>query len=87
MSFVPVEEPTSSLEDDVLRLLRKPRNTARKRAMKKIKVSEDTRTEVSTPHYSSRVVCVSWWLLTTCYLSYCCRMSPPPTEQVKANRL
>jgi hypothetical protein len=48
MPDVPVEEPPTNLEEDVSLPPRKPRNTACKRAMKKLKVSEDTRPEVTT---------------------------------------
>jgi hypothetical protein len=47
MPDVPVEESPRNREEDVSLPPRKPRNTAHKRAMKKLKVSEDTRLEVS----------------------------------------
>jgi hypothetical protein len=53
MPHVPVVEKLSSLEADLPLPPRKPRNVARKRAMKKLKVSETTRREVST---TTRVV-------------------------------
>jgi hypothetical protein len=53
MPHVPVVEKLSSLEADLPLPPRKPRNVERKRAMKKLKVSETTRREVST---TTRVV-------------------------------
>jgi hypothetical protein len=47
MPDVPVEESPRNREEDVSLTPRKPRNTAHKRAMKKLQVSEDTRLEVS----------------------------------------
>jgi hypothetical protein len=53
MPHIPVFEKPSSLEATLLVPPRKPRNVAHKRAMKKLKVSEAIRQEVST---TTRVV-------------------------------
>jgi hypothetical protein len=53
MPHVPVVEKLSSLEADLPLPPRNPCNMARKRAVKKLKVSETTRREVST---TTRVV-------------------------------
>jgi hypothetical protein len=45
-----LKRPMSSLEDAVPQLPRKARNTAWKKVVKKIKVTPDTRLEVSTRH-------------------------------------
>jgi hypothetical protein len=64
MPHVPIVEKPSSLEADLLLPPRRPRNVARKRAIKKLKVSEATRQEVGT---TTRVVeyLSSTLLLTT----------------------
>jgi hypothetical protein len=61
MPSVPIEEPPANLKEDVLLLPpRKPHDTACKCDVKKLKVSEDTRPEVSTSNsvvgYSSSFV-------------------------------
>jgi hypothetical protein len=59
MSYVPLKR--SRLDLNVVPCpLRKARNMVKKRAVKKIKVSADTRLELSTQHCNSRV------LLTNC---------------------
>jgi hypothetical protein len=48
MMHVPVVEQLSTLEKDLPLPPRRPRNVARKRVVKKLKVSEVTKQEVST---------------------------------------
>jgi hypothetical protein len=48
MPDAPIKESLTNLEEDVPLPPRKPHNTMRKRVVKKLKVSEDTRLEVST---------------------------------------
>jgi hypothetical protein len=54
-----VQDPPASLEASLAAPPRKPRNPARKRVAKKLKVSETTPQEVSRPEQSSRVLACS----------------------------
>jgi hypothetical protein len=54
-----VQDPPASLEASLAAPPRKPRNPARKRVTKKLKVSETTPREVSRPEQSSRILACS----------------------------
>jgi hypothetical protein len=55
-----VQDPPTSLEDSLPEPPRKPRNVARKRVAKKLKVMETTSQEVSFLEYGSRVLVSRW---------------------------
>jgi hypothetical protein len=75
-----VQDPPASLETSLAALPRKPRNPARKRVTKKLKVSETTPQEVVV---LSRVV--EYLLFRVCLLtsSLPCMQEVPPTEPVE----
>jgi hypothetical protein len=75
-----VQDPPTSLEASLAAPPRKPRNPARKRVTKKLKVSETTPQEVSSLEQSSRVPFVRVLLLTS---SLPCVQEVPPAEPVK----
>jgi hypothetical protein len=75
-----VQDPPASLEASLAAPPRKPRNPARKRVTKKLKVSETTPQEVSRLEQSSRVPIVSSTLLTS---SLPCVQEVPPSEPVE----
>jgi hypothetical protein len=75
-----VQDPPASLEASLAAPPRKPRNPARKRVMKKLKVSETTPQEVSCLEQSSRVPVVRVRLLTS---SLPCMEEVPPAEPVE----
>jgi hypothetical protein len=62
MPFVLVVEPMTTLEDVVPRPPRKPHSTTQKQPIKKMKVSVDTRLEVSTSQCCSPLP----------FTDYCC---------------
>jgi hypothetical protein len=72
-----VQDPPTSLEASLAAPPRKPRNPARKRVAKKLKVSETTPQEVSCLEQSSRVPVVRVRLLMS---SLPCIQEVPPTE-------
>jgi hypothetical protein len=72
-----VQDPPASLEASLAALPRKPRNPARKRVAKGVKVLETTPQEVSCLDQSSRVVVVRVDLLMT---ELPCMQEVPPTE-------
>jgi hypothetical protein len=75
-----VQDPPTSLEASLAAPPRKPRNPARKRVTKKLKVSETTPQEVSCLEQSSRVPVVRVRLLMS---SLPCIQEVPPTEPVE----
>jgi hypothetical protein len=75
-----VQDPPASLEASLAAPPRKPRNPARKRVTKKLKVSETTPQEVSCLEQSSRVPAVQVRLLTS---SLPCMQEVPPAEPVE----
>jgi hypothetical protein len=75
-----VRDPPTSLEASLAAPPRKPRNPARKRVTKKLKVSETTPQEVSCLEQSSRVPIVRVRLLMS---SLPCMQEVPPTEPVE----
>jgi hypothetical protein len=75
-----VQDPPTSLEASLAVPLRKPRNPARKRVTKKLKVSETTPQEASCLEQSSRVPIVRVRLLMS---SLPCMQEVPPTEPVE----
>jgi hypothetical protein len=75
-----VQDPPVSLEASLAAPPRKPRNPARKRVTKKLRVSETTPQEVSCLEQSSRVPIVRVRLLTS---SLPCMQEVPPAEPVE----
>jgi hypothetical protein len=75
-----VQDPPTSLESSLAAPPRKPRNPARKRVAKKLKVSETTPQEVSCLEQSSRVPVVRVRLLMS---SLPCMQEVPPMEPVE----
>jgi hypothetical protein len=75
-----IQDPPASLEASLAAPPRKPRNPARKRVTKKLKVSETTPQEVSRLERSSRVPIVSSTLLTS---SLPCVKEVPSSEPVE----
>jgi hypothetical protein len=75
-----VQDPPTSLEASLAASPRKPRNPARKRVAKKLKVSETTPQEVSCLEQSSRVPVVRVRSLMS---SLPCMQEVPPTEPVE----
>jgi hypothetical protein len=75
-----VQDPPTSLEASLAAPPRKPRNPARKRVAKKLKVSETTPQEVRCLDYSSRVPIAQAPLLMS---SLPCMQEVPPTEPVE----
>jgi hypothetical protein len=75
-----VQDPPASLEASLAAPPRRPRNPARKRVTKKLKVSETTPQEVSLLEQSSRVPVVRVLLLTS---SLPCMQEVPPVEPVE----
>jgi hypothetical protein len=75
-----VQDPPASLEASLAAPPRKPRNPARKRVAKKLRVSETTPQEVSCLEQSSRVPIVRVRLLTS---SLPCMQEVPPAEPVE----
>jgi hypothetical protein len=75
-----VQDLPASLEASLAAPLRKPRNPARKRVTKKLKVSETTPQEVSCLEQSSRVLVVRVRLLMS---SLPCMQEVPPAEPVE----
>jgi hypothetical protein len=75
-----VQDPPASLEASLAAPPRRPRNPARKRVAKKLKVSETTPQEVSHLEQSSRVPVVRVPLLTS---SLPCMQEVPPAEPVE----
>jgi hypothetical protein len=75
-----VQDPPTSLEASLTAPPRKPRNRARKRVMKKLKISETTPQEVSCLEQSSRVPVTRVRLLMS---SLPCMQEVPPTESVE----
>jgi hypothetical protein len=75
-----VQDPPVSLEASLAAPPRRPRNPARKRVSKKLKVSETTPQELSCLEQSSRVPVVRVRLLTSTLL---CMQEVPPTEPVE----
>jgi hypothetical protein len=75
-----VQDPPTSLEASLAAPPRKPRNPARKRVAKKLKVSETTPQEVSCLDQISRVPAVRVRLLMS---SLPCMQEVPPTEPVE----
>jgi hypothetical protein len=75
-----VQDPPTSLEASLASPPRKPRNPARKRVTKKLKVSETTPQEVSCLEQISRVPIVRVRLLMS---SLPCMQEVPPTEPVE----
>jgi hypothetical protein len=74
-----VQDPPASLEASLAAPPRKPRNLARKRVTKKLKVSETTPQEVSCLDQCSRVLVSRVHLLMT---ESPCMQEVPPTEPV-----
>jgi hypothetical protein len=79
-----VQDPPASLEASLAALPRKPRNPARKRVTKKLKVSETTPQEVSCLEQSSRVPIVRVRLLTSSLLV--CRRCHQRSPSKRATR-
>jgi hypothetical protein len=75
-----VQDPPASLKASLAVPPRKPRNPARKRVTKKLRVSETTPQEVSCLDYYSRVRVVRVHLLMS---SLPCMQEVPPTEPVE----
>jgi hypothetical protein len=75
-----VQDPPTSLEASLAAPPRRPRNPARKRVAKKLKVSETTPQEVKCLDQSSRVPAVRVRLLMS---SLPCMQEVPPTEPVE----
>jgi hypothetical protein len=75
-----VQDPLTSLEASLATPPRKPRNPARKRVTKKLKVSETTPQEVSCLEQNSRVPVVRVRLLMS---SLPCMQEVPSTEPVE----
>jgi hypothetical protein len=75
-----VQDPPASLEASLAAPPRKPRNPARKRVAKKLRVSETTPQEVNCLEQSSRVPFVRVRLLTS---SLPCVQEVPPAEPVE----
>jgi hypothetical protein len=75
-----VQDPPTSLEASLAAPPRRPRNPARKRVAKKLKVSETTPQEVKSLDQSSRVPVVRVRLLTS---SLPCMQEVPSTELVE----
>jgi hypothetical protein len=75
-----VQDPPASLEASLAAPPRRPRNPARKRVTKKLKVSETTPQEVSCLEQSSRVLVVRVRFLTS---SLPCMQEVPPAEPVE----
>jgi hypothetical protein len=75
-----VQDPPASLEASLAAPPRKPRNPARKRVAKKLRVSETTPQEVNCLEQSSRVPFVQVRLLTS---SLPCVQEVPPAEPVE----
>jgi hypothetical protein len=59
---------------------RRPRNVARKRVAKKLKITETTSQEVSRLHQGSRVLLSRWYVLTT---KFPCLQEMPPSYPVE----
>jgi hypothetical protein len=75
-----MQDPPASLEASLAAPPRRPRNPARKRVAKKLKISETTPQEVSRLERSSRVLVVRVPLLTS---SLPCTQEVPPAEPVE----
>jgi hypothetical protein len=75
-----VQDPPTSLEASLAAPPRKPRNPARKRVTKKLKVSESTPQEVSCLEQSSRVPIIRVRVLMS---SLSCMQEVPPAEPVE----
>jgi hypothetical protein len=75
-----VQDPPTSLEASLAAPPRKPRNPARKRVTKKLKISETTPQEVSCLEQSSRAPAIRVRLLMS---SLPCMQEVPPTEPVE----
>jgi hypothetical protein len=75
-----VQDPPTSLEASLAAPPRKPRNPARKRVTKKLKISETTPQEVSCLEQSSRVPVIRVRLLMS---SLPCMQEVPPMEPVE----
>jgi hypothetical protein len=79
-----VQDPPASLEASLAAPPRKPRNPARKRVTKKLKVSETTPQEVSCLEQSSRVLVVRVRLLTSSLVCRRCRQRSPSKRATRA---
>jgi hypothetical protein len=75
-----VQDPPASLEASLPALPRKPRNVARKRVAKKLKVTETTSREVSHLEEGSRVLMSRVRVLMT---KFPCLQEMPPSEPVE----
>jgi hypothetical protein len=75
-----VQDPPASLEASLPAPLRKPRNVARKRVAKKLKVTETTSREVSHHEEGSRVLMSRVHVLT---MKFPCLQEMPPSEPVE----
>jgi hypothetical protein len=75
-----VQDPPASLEASLPAPPRKPRNVARKRVAKKLKVTETTSREVSHLEEGSRVLMSRVCVLTT---KFPCLQEMPPSEPVE----
>jgi hypothetical protein len=75
-----VQDPLASLEASLPAPPRKPRNVARKRVAKKLKVTETTSQEVSHLEKCSRVLMSRVHVLT---MKFPCLQEMPPTEPVE----
>jgi hypothetical protein len=75
-----VQDQPTSLEASLPAPLRKPRNVARKRVAKKLKVTETTSQEVCRLEHSSRVLMSRCCMLTT---KFPCLQEMPPSDHVE----
>jgi hypothetical protein len=75
-----VQDQSTSLEASLPAPLRKPRNVARKRVAKKLKVTETTSQEVSRLQQGSRVLMSRCCVLTT---KFPCLQEMPPSNPVE----
>jgi hypothetical protein len=75
-----IQDPLTSLEASLRTPPKKPRNVARKRVAKKLKVTETTSQEVSRLEYGSRVLMSRCCILTT---KFPCLQDIPPSDPVE----
>jgi hypothetical protein len=80
-----VQDPPASLEASLAALPRRPRNPARKRVAKKLKVSETTPQEVSHLEVCSRELMSRVLVLMTFLACRSCRLRSPLIRAMKAS--
>jgi hypothetical protein len=75
-----VQDPPTSLEASLPALPRRPRNVARKRVTKKLKVTETTSQEISFLQYGSQILVSRHGVLT---MKLHCLQEIPPSDPVE----